>query len=190
MTDEFTFIYALIDPTDNKHRYVGKSDSPQKRLLSHIASRDSDFTPKGKWITSLLDKGLKPTLVILEEVPVTEWEEAERSWIAQFRSRGCDLLNVQEGGIVYHPVKKIKRQRNKPHIPITTATKPPDPPQSTGKPISQNEILGTDKSTFWWTTSVCGLLWFVGDGYLEVFGMVGIACIIISIIGDRILRWF
>ena len=48
MGSKTVFIYGLFDPIDAKVRYVEKTNSPQKRLRSHINSGPQEFTPKEK----------------------------------------------------------------------------------------------------------------------------------------------
>jgi hypothetical protein len=51
----------------------------------------------GRWIRSLRDSGQAPTLVILEVVE-SDWQAAERRWIAYYRDLGADLTNHTDGG--------------------------------------------------------------------------------------------
>jgi hypothetical protein len=51
------------------------------------------------WFRSLQAKGLKPEIFEIEAVPEGEsWQEAERFWIAYFRSLGANLVNETPGG--------------------------------------------------------------------------------------------
>jgi hypothetical protein len=92
-------IYALVDPRDNTVRYVGKTSSPRDRLAQHIEWESKGR--KGKWVAELKAAGAVPRMEILERVPVGEWEEAERKWIAFYSARGS-VLNVEIGGRSYH----------------------------------------------------------------------------------------
>ncbi len=89
-------IYALIDPHDNAVRYVGKAADPYHRRKRHLAERC--FGPRRRWLDSLQAENLVPILVILESVPESCWQEAERSWIAFYRQIGADLTNERAGG--------------------------------------------------------------------------------------------
>lgn len=93
---ETTFIYALIDPSTQQIRYVGKSDDPKDRLRRHLG--DGANIHKTRWIAKLKRQGLIPLLHILEEVPYSQWQEKERYWIAYYREQGCSLLNKTDGG--------------------------------------------------------------------------------------------
>lgn len=91
-------IYALIDPTDNQIRYVGKTIyNLSTRLSQHIRDKNNK-TYKFKWINSLLNKNAKPKIVLIEEVFEDEWIEKERMYIRLFNSMGFKLTNTSEGG--------------------------------------------------------------------------------------------
>mgnify|MGYP000225487771 CR=1 FL=1 len=97
------YIYGLACPETREIRYVGKSFDPEFRLRSgsgHIGCANrGDDTHRGRWIRSLLSRGLSPSLVILEETDVDGWERAERRWIKQFRELIRErLTNHTEGG--------------------------------------------------------------------------------------------
>ena len=100
--DKSGIIYLLHDDTDESaHVYVGKSINPAMRLKAHLTeSRLSKNTPKNDWLRSLLKKGREPSLVTLEAT--VDWEEAERFYIAYFRSIGVPLLNYTDGGEGLH----------------------------------------------------------------------------------------
>lgn len=88
---ETTFIYALIDPRDSLVRYVGKADDPAQRLRrDHLLLRSTNkhFT---NWLEAI---ELKPTLLVIDEVPNSCWEKYERACIAAFRN----LTNIDPGG--------------------------------------------------------------------------------------------
>jgi hypothetical protein len=94
-----TFIYGLCDPTTEQLRYVGMSKHPTERRYQHVcASHLTKSCHKNHWIKSLLSKGLRPEVFVIEEVPSSRWQEAERFWIAYFRSIGANLTNSTIGG--------------------------------------------------------------------------------------------
>ena len=94
-----TFIYTLSDKSGDI-RYIGKSDTPRKRLYNHI-KESKDLKKKShkiNWIKSLLDKSELPIIEILEEVSIEDWENSEKYWIEQFRQWGFNLTNLTIGG--------------------------------------------------------------------------------------------
>lgn len=94
-----TFIYALCDPRTETLRYVGKSNSPVRRLERHLReARTLRSCHRHDWLASLLAAGVKPSLCILEECAASVWAEREQFWIAFHRAAGCDLVNNSDGG--------------------------------------------------------------------------------------------
>lgn len=91
-----TYIYCLFDPITDKPKYIGKSDNPQKRFREHLNEKGK--TKKINWISSLRKKGLVPTLEILDEVSIYDWEVIESMYIFLFRGWGFELVNGTDGG--------------------------------------------------------------------------------------------
>jgi|GEM_PF-2687114 len=93
-----TFIYGLKDPLTDEIRYVGKSNKPVYRLSAHITdalkNKVEENLHRINWIKGLLLVGEKPTLEILEEVSINEWEERECYHISKY----SNLTNVLPGG--------------------------------------------------------------------------------------------
>ena len=67
---KITFIYTISHPLTNEVRYIGKSNTPRKRLFSHIDKRNKTKSHKNNWIISLLKEDLRPIIEVLEEVPM------------------------------------------------------------------------------------------------------------------------
>ena len=89
-------IYFLRDPETQAIRYVGYSRDPKSRLRTHLSQSGGRSTHKECWIHSLLSKGLKPELEVIEWVE--DYQQREIWWIAKLRSEGVDLTNLMEGG--------------------------------------------------------------------------------------------
>lgn len=128
-----TFIYALLDPLTLEIRYVGKSNDPHERLRGHLIDSkcDRENNRKANWIRSLLRRGLKPKMEIIDEVSVLEWEPAEAAYIIFYKKEGCDLLNGTPGGdgveggkplSSEHRAKLVvsQRRRREAEVPIYT----------------------------------------------------------------------
>jgi group I intron endonuclease len=90
----------LVDPETREVRYVGKSVDPENRFHAHLApSHLKDRTHKNAWLRRVVGHGLRPVLLILEEVPAGEDENArERFWISFYRECGARLTNGTDGG--------------------------------------------------------------------------------------------
>ena len=93
---ENTFIYALCDPINSNVRYIGKSNNPKKRYRTHISEHGNYY--KLSWIKSLKRKGLKPKLIIIDEVNIKDWKFWEMHYISLYLSWGFKLTNLTNGG--------------------------------------------------------------------------------------------
>jgi len=91
-----TFIYALVDPRNGDIRYIGKANNARLRFNSHMF--DLARTKKTNWIKSLIKIGLKPELLIIDEVLISEWVFWEMHYISLFRFYGFKLTNATDGG--------------------------------------------------------------------------------------------
>lgn len=108
-----TFIYGLCDPNTNEIRYIGKSNSPKKRILDHIYSCNESITHKNNWIKSLLKENKKPILKIIDQVPIIDWQMWETFYIKKYREDGHNLTNHSDGGNgttehSYNTIEKMK----------------------------------------------------------------------------------
>jgi len=76
---------------------VGKSIRPKERLTNHMNEKSKCH--RTNWLSSLKCAGLKPSLVILEEVHIdNDWREREIFWIAKGKEEGWKLTNNTIGG--------------------------------------------------------------------------------------------
>lgn len=93
-----TFIYALIDPRDQRVRYIGKSDAPKRRLKTHLKLKAKNpwFN---RWLSQLISLNLEPRIRIIVEVPKSKWKQWEKHWITIFHWAGEKITNIHEGGI-------------------------------------------------------------------------------------------
>lgn len=95
---EVTFIYILIDPITNQVRYVGKANNISQRYKAHLNRARKHQIHKANWIKSLKEKGLKPIIEVIDEVPIDNWIFWETYWISQFKTWGFKLINYTDGG--------------------------------------------------------------------------------------------
>lgn len=93
----YSYIYLLLDPRDRKIRYVGKADNPQLRFNRHI--KDMATTHKTCWIKQLKKINLLPIMQIIDSVPKDNWQYWEKYYIAYYKSIGCELVNIADGGL-------------------------------------------------------------------------------------------
>jgi predicted GIY-YIG superfamily endonuclease len=88
-------VYVLKDESGNP-RYVGVTTEPAKRLARHLREAKERRTHRHRWVMSMVDRGVAPTLEVVEQTE--NWDEAERRWIAKLRSDGASLVNGNDGG--------------------------------------------------------------------------------------------
>jgi len=92
------YIYALNDPVTGQTRYIGKTIDIQKRLKKHIQNARKEKCHRAYWVCSLLDRGLRPEIEMLAQIPEPEWQKWETDYIAYFHSMGFNLTNTTAGG--------------------------------------------------------------------------------------------
>jgi hypothetical protein len=106
------YIYTLSCPETKEIRYVGKTCNLKSRYSNHINKFYNNH--KSNWIKSLLSKGLKPIMEVIEEVEdELNWEMLEIYWIAQFKAWGFDLTNIDEGGKFINFTQEVKDKISK-----------------------------------------------------------------------------
>ena len=89
-------IYALIDPRNNRVRYIGKSDDLEDRVYEHFKPSKLKLNDrKAAWLRLLLSMDMKPEVKVLEELTHKQWKSSERYWINFYKD--CDLLNMKAG---------------------------------------------------------------------------------------------
>lgn len=91
-------IYVLIDPRDNRIRYIGQTPRPEGRYKEHCKKQYRN-NHRACWLNKLRSLDLKPIMQIIEECSDSSWAERETYWIAYYREvLGCDLVNATDGG--------------------------------------------------------------------------------------------
>lgn len=91
------YIYSLKDPETNEIRYIGKTTNIKTRLKAHITRSKHNTYHSARWVQSVIKRGLKPIIELVEECTEDNWVEREKHWIAYYRER-FDLTNVLDGG--------------------------------------------------------------------------------------------
>ena len=77
------YIYALIDPRDQRVRYVGQSVDPERRLAHHLTRYTSIRV--WTWTSKLRKLGLRPIVARLAQVvPGARADHVERDVIVQY----------------------------------------------------------------------------------------------------------
>lgn len=92
-----TYIYTLEHPISGEIRYIGKTNSLERRLHYHCTVGIKSNNKLGNWLKFLKKLKLKPIINILDETEFN-WQLLEIYWISQFKTWGFNLLNHTEGG--------------------------------------------------------------------------------------------
>lgn len=93
-------VYALTDDSGTV-RYIGKTANAKSRLTAHVtvAKRTNATTHSSNWIRSLLRRGIRPQMIIVEKCDSeSHCFSREIAWIKHFRDQGNDLCNRSSGG--------------------------------------------------------------------------------------------
>lgn len=90
-----TYIYSLDCPITGEIKYIGKTINIKQRYSQHL--RSNEKTKKYAWIKSLENKGLKPTMSIVDIVN-KDWGFWEDWYIQYYKFLGFDLKNHKSGG--------------------------------------------------------------------------------------------
>lgn len=120
----------MIDPTNNEVRYVGVTHKKEAtRLREHLSkARRGEKTHRSTWLRTLLAKGLRPTLAVIDRGLGPGWVEAEQMWIKHYREAGAQLVNATDGGegtLGYVPSQETREKmrahmKNRPPAPSPT----------------------------------------------------------------------
>lgn len=110
------WIYGLIDPLTEELRYIGQTIlKVNYRYKHHIYN--SKNNPKAYvncWIKSLLNKNLKPELIIIDYVE-SDLDFWEIFYIQYFKSIGSDLTNISKGGAFRGGFKHTEEYKKRMH---------------------------------------------------------------------------
>ena len=94
------FLYALIDPRDERAYYLGTGLKPEVCLRRHMrqamVSYGRDLTARDRWLMSVADAGLRPTIKILLTFEDKERSprDVEREWCEKMLKYDIPLTNV------------------------------------------------------------------------------------------------
>lgn len=94
------YVYALAEPVSMDIRYIGITSNLNVRFSHHLCRKEGN--PKSNWILQLREKGLKPTLIVLDTAELKkEALKKESLKIIELKEKGYDLLNVVHQKIYY-----------------------------------------------------------------------------------------
>lgn len=86
------FIYALVNPKNNKVFYVGATKNIDQRYSAHCSNPKTDTGIRIK------NQSLKPILKVLETCELQNASERERYWISFYKQKHKTIQNGAKGG--------------------------------------------------------------------------------------------
>lgn len=86
------YIYGLIDPTNHRICYIGRTIHLYDRFDAHADEFSESL--KGQWMQRLRASGILPTIVILDSIEYGDIESIETWWIEFGRRMGWPLSNT------------------------------------------------------------------------------------------------
>jgi len=112
------YIYQLVDPRNGNPFYVGRAVDPATRLSTHISQArrwghlDNCSNRTRKYIAEMLDAGIKPQMIILEETTEEYTASREDFWWRHLSVQGFALTNGQppKKDLSYYDLMDIYRQ--------------------------------------------------------------------------------
>lgn len=109
--DALASIYVLKCPETGLIRYIGQTWKLHQRTWAYgTRSNNEDARPVSCWVRSLIDKGTRPILEVIDETGNPDEREALAIKLA--RECGVALLNVADGGKENgHMVRSMKKER-------------------------------------------------------------------------------
>jgi predicted GIY-YIG superfamily endonuclease len=93
---EFNYqVYGLIDPRDNKVKYIGISKNVKLRYQNHKGLSCHQKTLKDKWIQHLSSLNLTPKISILDSVKKTKSDAKKREQeLIKFYAKKNIIYNI------------------------------------------------------------------------------------------------
>ena len=95
---ELVYIYGLVENKKNILKYVGKTTDIKRRIRRHIIERFLHDSHKDRWIKKLINNNETIDIIILDEVPKSDWQYWEKFYISYYKYIGCELTNSTNGG--------------------------------------------------------------------------------------------
>ena len=105
-----TYIYGLIDPEELILRYVGQTVNPMARLSQHLGDNNWIGSDKHDWINSLLEKGIRPFIIIFERVKIEDAPRIETEYIEKYKDT---IFNTFKR--IHHQIANTNKKRKQNH---------------------------------------------------------------------------
>lgn len=103
-------IYGLASSKDEVIKYIGATKKIlSQRLSGHLYESKNKKSKSNKdlWIYDEINSGFKINIIELDSVDILELHKNECNYIKLFRSFGANLVNSNDGGKGYNPIKSV-----------------------------------------------------------------------------------
>ena len=111
---KIVYVYVLREDGLDEVRYIGLSQSPEKRIRAHFGEREmtkNRESPKTAWIKSVMDRNGKIVHEIIDECNSTVGREREQFWINHYKSIGHELTNIRKAKLDRHDILERGREK-------------------------------------------------------------------------------
>src|SRR6185369_1305645 len=89
------FVYVLKEVGTEGPVYVGCCLDPEARKRLHFGyGRLGKQTKVYRWLSRMFRLDRQVEMVLMEEVPMHRWRDAERRWHDKYKDQGTELLNM------------------------------------------------------------------------------------------------
>lgn len=111
-------IYALVDPRNNKVCYIGCTyQNLNKRFLQHLNPIKTNQSKLAKLVRFLKNKSMKLSIIEIDNCSTKEeMYEKEIFHISDYKKRGYELKNIQDGGQININDKQSYLKFKKTHL--------------------------------------------------------------------------
>ncbi len=111
-------VYTLKDPRTDTVQYVGVTFHLYSRIRAHESFCELNKNPLRAWLVELGQVGMLPAHEVLETGTIEDRHEAEKLWIARFRSQGLELKNSTDGGLGCVGIKVTEEAKHKKRLKV------------------------------------------------------------------------
>jgi len=118
-------VYCLIDSSNNRIRYIGKTECAlSKRLREHLQDSRRHNTKVSRWVHNRIDNGydiiMRPLIC---DVDLNVWE---KRFIKIFKHKNFKLLNMTDGGGGVLGTKQTEETKIKKSLALSGKKKSPE----------------------------------------------------------------
>lgn len=110
-------IYAIINPANDEVLYIGASRTPKLRLYNHAKGKsweNLEHSHRQREILKMKEAGIKPELLILDEVAFPDVQFFEEFYMQLFKTWGYKIQQTRSG---YQTNKRFFKDKEIVYLP-------------------------------------------------------------------------